>query len=199
MRWAPANATVDQVQVLGGALVRLLAFTHRGALTQAMQCTTGCRGRREAIGREFWPAADMLHLSLLEDHSPEDVRFGLWLASVVVDDLLEADLLQLGNLADAIDSRKQHLIQVTVVQQAGLLEDNVLHQTEKADLDVARFGVCMASSPAAVRRGILSASVPEAVAAGSAAATSASAPSASTMSIAASTACCAAEDLLAWS
>jgi len=24
-----------------------------------MQCTTGCRGRREAIGRELWPAADM--------------------------------------------------------------------------------------------------------------------------------------------
>jgi hypothetical protein len=69
-----------------------------------------------------------LHLSLLEDHSPEDVRLGLWLAPVVVDDLLEADLFQLGNLADAVDSWQQHLVQVTVVQQGGLLEKNVLHQ-----------------------------------------------------------------------
>ncbi len=72
-------------------------------------------------------------------------------------------------------------------------------KTEKADLEVARFGVCMASSLPAVRRGTLSASVPEAVAAGSAAATSASAPSAATMSVAASAASCAAEGLLAWS
>ena len=28
MRRAPTNATIDQIQVLGGALVRLLAFTH---------------------------------------------------------------------------------------------------------------------------------------------------------------------------
>ena len=28
MRRAPANATIDQVKVLGGALVGLLAFTH---------------------------------------------------------------------------------------------------------------------------------------------------------------------------
>ncbi len=28
MRRAPASATIDQVQVLGGALVRLLALTH---------------------------------------------------------------------------------------------------------------------------------------------------------------------------
>lgn len=41
MRWAPANATVDQVQVLGGALVRLLAFTH--VSVQAASARRHCR------------------------------------------------------------------------------------------------------------------------------------------------------------
>ena len=43
-----------------------------------------------------------LRLRLLEHHSPEDVGLGLRLPPVVVDDQLEADLLQLGHLADAI-------------------------------------------------------------------------------------------------
>ena len=85
-----------------------LTHTHTHARThqhvKVMPCACGsimwlAKMLQEGAARHL-----KLHLSLLEDHSPEDVRLGLWLAPVVVDDLLEADLFQLGNLADAVDS-----------------------------------------------------------------------------------------------
>ena len=44
-----------------------------------------------------------LRLRLFKHHRPEDVRLGLRLPTVVVDDQLEADLLELSHFADAVD------------------------------------------------------------------------------------------------
>ena len=53
MRRAPANATIDKVQVLGGALVGLLAFTHVSVKAASTRCHSRhlhCKWLVRAVG-----------------------------------------------------------------------------------------------------------------------------------------------------
>ena len=63
----------------------------------------------------------------LDRNSAEDGVLGLSLLFVVGDDVLEGDLLELVNLAHAIQRTQDDLVQVSPIEQAGMLRHHVRH------------------------------------------------------------------------
>ena len=63
----------------------------------------------------------------LDGDGAEDGVFGLRLLLVVRDDVLEGDVLQLVDLAHAVQRAQDHLVQVAPIQQARVVQHHMRH------------------------------------------------------------------------